>query len=89
MTERVTILHTATHETELGDHDFCLGRSHYTDPLNIREKKCIHNLPEIRNFINITISQVFTTHPLPMQLSKTKMREGAGKKNKKNQAVFL
>ena len=30
-TERLTILHAATHETELGDHDFCLSRSHYTD----------------------------------------------------------
>ena len=30
-TERLTILRTATHETELGDHDFCLSRSHYTD----------------------------------------------------------
>ena len=29
--ERLTILHAATHETELGDHDFCLSRSHYTD----------------------------------------------------------
>ena len=30
-TERLTILHAAEHETELGDHDFCLSRSHYTD----------------------------------------------------------
>ena len=30
-TERLTILRAATHETELGDHDFCLSRSHYTD----------------------------------------------------------
>ena len=29
--ERLTILRAATHETELGDHDFCLNRSHYTD----------------------------------------------------------
>ena len=29
--DRASILHTATHETELGDHDFCLSRSHYTD----------------------------------------------------------
>ena len=29
--ERLTILRGATHETELGDHDFCLSRSHYTD----------------------------------------------------------
>ena len=28
---RLTILRAATHETELGDHDFCLSRSHYTD----------------------------------------------------------
>ena len=30
-TERLTILRSATHETELGDHDLCLSRSHYTD----------------------------------------------------------
>ena len=30
-TERLTILRAATHETELGDHDFCLSQSHYTD----------------------------------------------------------
>ena len=29
--ERLTIVRAATHETELGDHDFCLSRSHYTD----------------------------------------------------------
>ena len=28
--EHLTI-RAATHETELGDHDFCLSRSHYTD----------------------------------------------------------
>ena len=30
-TERLTISRAATHETELGDYDFCLSRSHYTD----------------------------------------------------------
>ena len=30
-TERLAILRAATHETELGDHDCCLSRSHYTD----------------------------------------------------------
>ena len=30
-TERLPILRAVTHETELGDHDFCLSRSHYTD----------------------------------------------------------
>ena len=30
-TERLTILRAATHEIELGDHGFCLSRSHYTD----------------------------------------------------------
>ena len=29
--ERLTILRAVTHETELGDHDFCLSRSRYTD----------------------------------------------------------
>ena len=29
--ERLTNLRATTHETELGDHDFCLSRSHYTD----------------------------------------------------------
>ena len=28
---RLTLLRGATHETEWGDHDFCLSRSHYTD----------------------------------------------------------
>ena len=31
MTERLTILRADTHETEQGDHDFCLSRSHYTN----------------------------------------------------------
>ena len=37
--QRLAILRAATHETELGDHDFCLSRSHYidTDP-TIRER---------------------------------------------------
>ena len=30
-TERLTILRAVTHETELGDHDFYLSRSIYTD----------------------------------------------------------
>ena len=30
-TERLTISRAATHEIELGDHDFCLSRSRYTD----------------------------------------------------------
>ena len=30
-TECLTILRAATHETELGDHDFCISQSHYTD----------------------------------------------------------
>ena len=34
-TERLTILRAATHETALGDHDFCLSRSHYTDPKHL------------------------------------------------------
>ena len=29
--ERLTILRAATHETDLGDHDFYLSRSHFTD----------------------------------------------------------
>ena len=29
--ERLTILCAATHETEQGDHELCLSRSHYTD----------------------------------------------------------
>ena len=30
-TEHLTILRAATHETELGNHDFCRSWSHYTD----------------------------------------------------------
>ena len=35
-TDRLTILRAVTHEKVLGDHDFCLNRSHYTDtdPIN-------------------------------------------------------
>ena len=37
LTKQLLIVRAATHETELGDHDFCLSRSHYTDtdPTNI------------------------------------------------------
>ena len=38
-TERLTILRAATHETELGDHDFCLSRSHYTDADQTRRER--------------------------------------------------
>ena len=31
VTRRLTILRDATHETEWGDNEFCLSRSHYTD----------------------------------------------------------
>ena len=30
-TERLRIVRAATRETEAGDHDFCLSRSHYTN----------------------------------------------------------
>ena len=38
--ERLTILRAATHETELGDHDFCLSRSHYTDTDPTCRERC-------------------------------------------------
>ena len=36
---RQTILGASTHETELGDHDFCLSRSHYTDTDSTSRKR--------------------------------------------------
>ena len=43
----MTILRAATHETELGDHDFYLSQSHYTDtdPTS-RERAAIAENPE-------------------------------------------
>ena len=38
-TERLIILRAATHETELGDHDFCLSRSDYTDTDRISRER--------------------------------------------------
>ena len=38
-TERLTILHAATHETELGDHDFCLSRSHSRGSLDVKDER--------------------------------------------------
>ena len=35
----LTILRAATHETEWGDHDFCLSRSHYTDTNPTRRER--------------------------------------------------
>ena len=40
-TECLTILRAATHETELGDHDFCLRRSHYTDTDPINRERAV------------------------------------------------
>ena len=42
-TERLTILHAATHETERGDHDLCLSRSHYTDTDRTSAFTCIES----------------------------------------------
>ena len=35
--ERLTILSAATHETELGDHDFCLRQLHYALDLGLNQ----------------------------------------------------
>ena len=35
----MTILRAATHETERGDHDFCLSRSRYTDTNHISREQ--------------------------------------------------
>ena len=41
MTERLTILRAATHETQLGDHDVCLSRSNV---MNITIEADFHTL---------------------------------------------
>ena len=40
-TERLTILRAASHETELGDHDFCLSRSHVCVCERERGRGCV------------------------------------------------
>ena len=56
-TERLTILHAATHEIELGDHDFCLSRSHYTDtdPTSRERALMSEHQAQLKWFLNIVI----------------------------------
>ena len=53
--ERLTILRAATHETELGDHDFCLSRSHYTDT----DPTCRQQGKQVKAFHQKTLSQPY------------------------------
>ena len=53
--ERLTILRAATHETELGDHDFCLSRSHYT----FLEKRQVNGILLLLSAAGITIDRIF------------------------------
>ena len=53
-TERLTILRAVTRETELGDHDFCLSRSHYTDTdPNSRERAATAGISVTDRFVYI------------------------------------
>ena len=57
-TERLTILRAATHETELGDHDFCLSRSHYTDTDPTSRERAI--CPKDNHFLSKTKGSITT-----------------------------
>ena len=56
-TERLTILRAATPETELGDHDFCLSRLHYTDtnPTSREQAATAGIEPETPSPTNMTV----------------------------------
>ena len=50
-TESLTILRAASHETELGDHDLCLSRSHYTDT----EGFMVHAIVEVSITVSLAV----------------------------------
>ena len=68
MTERLTILRASTHETELGDHDFCLSRSDYTntDPTS-RERAATAGIETWTSSPGVTRStaELLRLHPPP------------------------
>ena len=74
--ERLTILRAATHETGLGDHDFCLSRSHYTDtdPTS-RKRAAIAGIEPGTSSPGVARSTDWATAPPPMMKNKqTKKR---------------
>ena len=71
--ERLTILRAATHETELGDHDFCLSPSHYsdTDPTR-RERAATAGIKPRTSSPGIARSTGWATAPPPPQLNQSR-----------------
>ena len=76
--ERLTISRAATHETELGDHDFCLSRSHYTDTdPTCRERAVTAGIEPGTSSPGVARS----TAELPLQSSKKRLKVDRKRKN--------
>ena len=61
---RLTILRAATHEKELGDHDSCLSRSHYTETdLTSRERAVTAGIEPGTSSSGVTRSTDWATAP--------------------------
>ena len=73
-TDVLTILRAATYESERGDHDFCLSRSHYTDTdLTSRERvaavnDCIDNVTNCNNRVQAKNCSYFFLFIFPLIL---------------------
>ena len=69
-TERLTILGAATHETQLGDHDFCLSRSHYNniDPTS-RERVATEGIEPGTSSPGVARSTTELPRPQPLRRS--------------------
>ena len=60
-TERLTILLAAAHETELGDHDFCLSRLSYSGVMNLKTDNFMDTRCAVRNVVLFCIAVVIVT----------------------------
>ena len=53
--QRLTSLRAATHETELGDHDFCLSRSHDIENVQIEKASQTNSIPNAERIKSLQI----------------------------------
>ena len=90
-TERLTILRAATLETELGDHDFYLSRSHYTDTDPTSKERAVNGQRlkmsniKAKSQENILLSMTFTSISL-FNLHEMKEKGEKGSPGRMNRA---
>ena len=77
--ERLAILRAATHETELGDHDFCLSRLHYTDTdPTCRERAATAGIEPGTSSPGVARSTAELPRPLQCTMAREKLRRRKG-----------